>query len=255
MSMRVIVSGDAVEMGQVAAAAAADALRAAVAAGGRARLLLSTGRSQLTTLEALIREEVPWASVEAFHLDEYVGLPASHPASFRRYLAERFAARVPLAAMCYVDTEGDLADRIRALSEAVRRAPIDVGLVGIGENGHLAFNDPPADFGTSAAFTVVELAESCRRQQVGEGWFERLAQVPQRAITMTVPEILRCRVILSAVPYAVKAEAVRRALSDPVGPDLPATALRTHADATLFLDRESSRLLPPGAAEGASPGA
>lgn len=237
--MRVVVCADDRALGSAVATEAARRLREAVEARGQARLLLSTGRSQFTTLEALVREQVPWGAVDAFHLDEYVGLAPDHPASFRRYLRERLAARVPLRALHGVDPAGDLA----ALAAEVRAAPMDVGLVGIGENGHVAFNDPPADFETEEAYLTVTLDAACRRQQVGEGWFASLEEVPLRAVTMSVRQILACRALLSAVPYAVKAEAVRRVLAGGITPEVPASALRRHPDATLYLDRDSGALL------------
>lgn len=242
--MHVVVSEDADALGRVVAAEAARLLTEAVRERGGARLLLSTGRSQFTTLAALVCQPVPWQAVEAFHLDEYVGIGADHPASFRRYLRDRFASRVALRAMHEVGTESDLAAQIQGLTAEIRRAPIDVALVGIGENGHVAFNDPPADFTTPAAFAVVTLAPECRAQQVGEGWFSDVAEVPERAVTMTVPEIMKARAILSAVPYAVKAPTVRRVLQAEVGPHVPATILRRHPYATLYLDRESAAMAP-----------
>lgn len=244
--MRVHVLNDAEALGRAAAAEAARLLRAAVRERGTARLLLSTGKSQFTTLAALVQESVPWQQVEAFHLDEYIGLPRDHPASFRRYLEERFAGRVPvpLKAMHYVETDGDLEAHLKAVGEEIRRAPVDVALIGIGENAHVAFNDPPADFATREPYIVVTLAPECRAQQVGEGWFASVADVPERAVTMSVSQILASRVILSAVPYAVKARAVRRALTEEIGPEVPASILRRHSDWTLYLDRDSAAELP-----------
>lgn len=243
--MRVVVCADAEALGQAAASDAARLLRAAVAERGSARLLLSTGRSQFTTLAALVRLQLPWPAVEAFHLDEYIGVAPDHPASFRRYLHERFASQVNLRRMHYVDTEGDPAEAIRCLTEEVRRAPIDVALVGVGENGHIAFNDPPADFTTAEAYTVVTLAPECRAQQRGEGWFATVDQVPERAVTMTATQIMASRAIVSAVPYAVKATAIRRVLTEEVTPWVPATILKRHPSATMFLDPDSSAAAPP----------
>jgi glucosamine-6-phosphate deaminase len=243
--VRVRVFPDAEALGRAVAEEAARRLTEAVRAQGRARLLLSTGKSQFTTLAHLVALPVPWDRVEAFHLDEYVGLGPEHPASFRRYLHERFASRVPLRAMHYVATEGDLAERLAEIGRAVREAPIDVALVGIGENAHIAFNDPPADLATRDPYLVVTLAPECRAQQVGEGWFRSVEEVPPRAVTMSVYQIMQSRAILSAVPYAVKAEAVRRTLTEPIGAEVPASILRQHPDWTLFLDRDSARLVPP----------
>jgi len=243
--MRVVVCADAEALGRTAAAEAARLLRAAVQQRGSGRLLLSTGRSQFTTLAALIREPVPWPKIEAFHLDEYIGIAPDHPASFRAYLRERIASKVDLRRMHYVDTEGDPAEAIARLAAELRRAPIDVALVGVGENAHIAFNDPPADFDTPGAYAIVTLAPECRAQQCGEGWFARLEDVPERAVTMTVPQIMASRAILSAVPYPVKAPAIRRVLTEEITPEVPATILKRHPHATLYLDRDSSATLPP----------
>lgn len=245
--MQVVVCPDAEALGRAVATAAARLLRAAVRERGSARLLLSTGRSQFTTLAALVQEPLPWPAVEAFHLDEYIGIGPDHPASFRRYLRERFASRVPLGRMHYVDPAcaPEPAEAAARLGVELRRAPVDVALVGVGENAHIAFNDPPADFGAPDAYTVVTLAPECRAQQCGEGWFARPEDVPERAITMTVPQIMASRAILSAVPYAVKAPAVRRVLTGDVTPEVPATILRQHPRATMYLDPDSSAALPP----------
>ena len=243
--MRVQLCSDDVALGAEVAREAARLLREAVQRQGTARLLLSTGRSQFTTLAALVREAVPWKAVEAFHLDEYIGLGPEHPASFRRYLRERFSSRVDLGAMHEVAPEGDLAAALARLEAELRLAPVDVALVGVGENGHIAFNDPPADFETDESYITVSLAPSCRRQQVGEGWFRGVEEVPERAVTMTVRRVMASRAILSAVPYAVKAEAVRSLLQGEVTPQVPASILRWHPQAVLYLDRESSALVDP----------
>jgi glucosamine-6-phosphate deaminase len=242
--VRVRVLPDAQALGEAVAADAARRLVEAVRARGTARLLLSTGKSQFTTLAALVRAAVPWDRVEAFHLDEYLGLPPGHPASFRRYLEERFAGLVPLRAMHYVPAHGDVPAALARLAAELCRAPIDVALVGIGENAHIAFNDPPADLATREPYIVVTLAPECRAQQVGEGWFASVAEVPERAVTMSVAQILQSRAILSAVPYAAKAPAVRRTLTGAIGPEVPASVLRQHPDWTLYLDRDSSAEVP-----------
>lgn len=240
------VHPDAEQLGMAAGRQAAALLRQAVQTRGTARLLLATGASQVATLATLVAESVPWDRVAAFHLDEYVGLGPDHPASFRRYLRERFSERVPLAAMHFLDTEGDLAAHIASTAAALLAAPVDVALVGIGENAHIAFNDPPADLTTREPFLLVRLAPECRAQQVREGWFPHLDAVPERAVTMSVHQILRSRALVSAVPYAVKAKAVRLALTAPVGPEVPASTLRTHPAWTLHLDPQSAAELPDG---------
>lgn len=242
--MKVIVSKTPQELGAAAARHIAAKLREAIAARGEARLALSTGMSQFETIAALIQEDVDWGKVSMFHLDEYVNLPESHPASFRGYLKERFTSKVPLKQVYFVDGEGDLAATLSALNAAIAQAPIDVGVIGIGENAHIAFNDPPADFDRQDAYYVATLDERCRNQQVGEGWFATFDDVPEQAITMSVAQILRSRTIISAVPHAVKAEAVRATLESPeITPLVPATKLREHADWTLYLDEASAALL------------
>ncbi|MCL1856046.1 MAG: glucosamine-6-phosphate deaminase [Kiritimatiellaeota bacterium] len=231
-------------LGEKMAALAEERLNAAIAAQGSARLLIATGASQFETLSALVEKNVDWGKVEVFHLDEYIGMTVDHPASFRKYLKERFVSKVPLKKMNYVDGEGDVAGNIAALTRELRKAPIDVALIGIGENGHIAFNDPPADFATTEAYIVVSLDEKCRQQQFGEGWFPSFESVPTKAISMTVSEILKSKVILSAVPHAVKAVAVRDTLeSAAVTPTVPATALKNHPCWHLFLDTASASLL------------
>lgn len=229
-------------LGKAAAAQVARLLRDAIAAKGTARLLLSTGASQFPFFQALLREEVAWQQVEMFHLDEYIGLPESHPASFRKYLKERFVSQLPapLANAHFVSGEGDVTANIAALNEEIASAPIDVGVIGIGENGHIAFNDPPADFETQAPYLVVTLDERCRQQQVGEGWFATLADVPQQAISMSVYQIMQCRAIVSCVPYAAKTEAVQNTMLEAVTPHVPATKLKEHPDWTLYLDHASA---------------
>jgi glucosamine-6-phosphate deaminase len=237
---------DKESLGRAAAAAGAEALRAALARQGNATIILATGASQFEMLDALVgAEDIDWGAVTAFHLDEYVGLPETHPASFRRYLRERFLDRLPAppAAFHPVDGEGDPAAACRRLGDAIRPHRVDVAFIGIGENGHLAFNDPPADFDTEEPYLVVELDEACRRQQLGEGWFAALEDVPRRAVSMSVRQILRSRTLVCAVPDRRKAEAVRGAVEDNVTPDVPASILQRHADCRLFLDGDSASLL------------
>jgi glucosamine-6-phosphate deaminase len=242
-------------LGRAAAERAATILQEAIAARGLARIVAATGASQFEFLDALTATPgIDWKRVEMFHLDEYLGLPITHPASFRRYLRERLIDRTGIEQAHLLDGEADVATVLDAVSQAIARAPIDVAFVGIGENGHLAFNDPPADFVTEAPYLVVELDEACRRQQVGEGWFARLEEVPARALSMSVRQILRAREILCIVPDRRKAEAVRACLTGDVTPQVPASALRDHPRATLYLDPESASLLPPGAGgTGAAP--
>jgi glucosamine-6-phosphate deaminase len=245
-ALHVRVADDTGEMADDAAAAAAQALRQALDARGEANVMLATGNSQLAFLDALLRiPGLEWERVRAFHMDEYVGLPSSHPASFRRYMRERVAARAPFLEFHYLN--GDApdpqaeADRYAAL---LRAHPLDMCCAGIGENGHLAFNDPPvADFEDAADVKVVALESASRRQQVGEGHFASLDEVPSHAITVTIPALLRAARVLVIVPEARKADPVHEALYGPVSTTCPASVLRRCANATLFLDSESSARL------------
>lgn len=243
MSIMIHVSNTSQELGVQAADAIAGLLNEAVSRQGHARLVLSTGASQFETIEALVGLDLPWSQVEMFHLDEYAGLPESHPASFRKYLKERFVSRVSLKAAYFVDGEGDVAGNIKALSCELAKQPVDVGVIGIGENGHIAFNDPPADFETEEAYKIVDLDEKCKKQQVGEGWFADVDAVPKQAITMCVKQIMSCRHIVTAVPHRVKADAILNTVTGPVDPRVPATVLKTHPDWKLFLDRHSAARL------------
>jgi glucosamine-6-phosphate deaminase len=240
--MRVVVCDNPGAAGEYGAAEVSARLNQVLAAGGRARLLLSTGQSQFETLRSLVRRPVDWARVDAFHLDEYLGIGPDHPASFRRYLKERLADLVPLS-MHFVDPSSPTS--LAELSTFVASAPMDVALVGIGENGHLAFNDPPADFETAEPYLEVELDARCRAQQLREGWFAELQDVPKRAVTMSVHEIMRSCDIVSVVPHEAKAPVIARLLADEaVTAELPATMLRRHERATVVLDRASAGLLP-----------
>jgi glucosamine-6-phosphate deaminase len=233
-------------MAQAAAAHAAAAMRRAVASRGRARIIVATGASQFEFLEDLTaNHEVDWPRVTLFHLDEYVGLPIEHPASFRKYILERVIRKTALQDYVLLDGEGDVREVCRRAGAAVSAMPVDVAFVGIGENGHLAFNDPPADFTTDDPYIIVRLDDACRRQQVGEGWFESMAQVPETAISMSIRQILKAREILCIVPDERKAAPVKAALEGPVTPDVPASALREHGNVTMYLDAASAALLSP----------
>lgn len=241
--MKIKVLANAEELGGAAGEFSAKVLRKAIAEKGKARLLLSTGSSQFETLKALLAEDVQWSKVEMFHLDEYVGLPENHPASFRKYLKERVISQVSLKKAHLISGEGDILEQIRQLTEEIRREPIDLALIGIGENAHIAFNDPPADFQTKEAFIIVNLDQRCKEQQIGEGWFASLDEVPNQAISMTVHQIMQSQVIVSAVPHRVKADAIKRTLTSEVTNMIPATKLKEHGNTTLFLDSESASLL------------
>ena len=238
------------ELGRAAATRAAAVIADALARGGSARVIAATGASQFEFLDALTAAaSVDWSRVEMFHLDEYVGIRDTHPASFRRYLRERIVERVhPKAFHFLAGDAADVAAECRRVGALLERAPVDVAFVGIGENGHLAFNDPPADFTTEEPYLVVELDEACRKQQLGEGWFKTLDDVPRRAISMSVRQILKAREILCIVPDARKASAVRDCLDGPVSPLHPSSILQTHPRATLYLDRDSAALSQRAAA-------
>jgi len=231
-------------MSMAAARHAAQALRIAIGARGDARIVAATGASQFDFLEALTAApDIDWTRVEMFHLDEYVGLPIDHPASFRKYLLERLIRKTGMTRYHLLDGEHDAARVAEHVGQEIGRTPVDVAFVGIGENGHLAFNDPPADFVTDRPYVIVTLDAACRRQQVGEGWFASVAEVPSEAVSMSVRQILKSREIICVVPDARKAQAVKACIDGEVSPMAPASILRTHANATIYLDRDSAALL------------
>jgi glucosamine-6-phosphate deaminase len=231
-------------MAKAAADEAARLIGEAITTRGRARIVVATGTSQIEFLEVLVTiPKIAWDQVELFHLDEYIGLPGDHPASFQHYVRERILARVPVGRAWLLDGAADPVAECKRVGEAIAGAPIDVCFAGIGENGHLAFNDPPADFDADKPFIVVELAERGRLQQVGGGWFASLEEVPRTAITMSIRQILKARAILCLVAGARKAEAVKLCLEGDIGPIAPASALRMHQSAMVFLDRDAAALL------------
>jgi glucosamine-6-phosphate deaminase len=237
---------DKLRLSKSAAEQASTAVRRAILDRGRARIIVATGTSQLDFLDAFTSaENIDWQRVEMFHLDEYVGLPITHPASFRKYLLERLIYRTGITQYHLLDGDRDSGEVVRRVGEALRSAPVDVAFAGIGENGHLAFNDPPADFQTEDPYLVVNLDEPCRRQQVGEGWFANLSEVPRQAISMSVRQILKAKEIIAVVPDARKAQAVKLCLEGEISPMAPASILRTHPAVTLYLDSESGSLLNP----------
>jgi len=241
--METIISTTKEELGQKAASKGADLIREAITLRGEAAIIVATGASQFEMLAALVKEDIDWKKVTAFHLDEYIGLPETHPASFRKYLKERFESLVPLKSFNYVNGETDPHSECLRLRSIISRYTIDVAFVGIGENGHLAFNDPPADFETEEPYIVVALDEACRRQQLGEGWFAGIEDVPTQAISMSVRQIMKSKAIICTVPDKRKAEAVRRTLKEPVSPAVPASMLNNHKNSFLFLDKDSASLL------------
>jgi glucosamine-6-phosphate deaminase len=245
--MRIETYIDRETMSRAAARSAARALREAIAARGGARIVAATGAAQFDVLEALTATPgIDWTRVEMFHLDEYIGLPADHPASFRKFLLERLIEKTGIARYHLLDGERDAARVADEAGREIAARPIDVSFVGIGENAHIAFNDPPADFTTEQPYLIVNLDEACRRQQVGEGWFASMAEVPTQAISMSARQVLKSREIICIVPDARKARAVKACVEGGVSPMAPASILQRHANTTLFLDRDSAALLTPG---------
>jgi glucosamine-6-phosphate deaminase len=248
MKLHLCPSGQA--LGQSAAALGAEAIRIAVRRSGRATIVVATGASQFEMLDSLVRQpDIDWSKVTGFHLDEYIGMSDTHPASFRRYLRERFTSKLPnMGAFHFI--QGDVPDldaEIQRINRLMGATSVDVMFAGIGENGHLAFNDPPADFETDAPYLVVKLDERCRRQQFGEGWFPSLEAVPDTAVSMSVRQMIRSQLIVLSVPDARKAEAVRCAVEGPVSNMCPASILQQHPACHVFLDEESAGQLSPAA--------
>lgn len=244
--MKVVIAQDKYELGSEAASLAAGLIRKTIEDRGEANVILATGTSQFETLSELLKfQDLDWSKVTMFHLDEYIGLPESHPASFRKYLKERFIDQVPaLKAAHLISGEGDIQPGLEKLKSEILNHPIDVALVGIGENGHLAFNDPPADFENESPYLVVNLDEPCRLQQMGEGWFATLDEVPLQAISMSVKQIMKSKHIVCSVPDERKALAVKNSLVQKVSNLYPASILQNHPDCTFFLDKNSASLLP-----------
>lgn len=242
--MKVKVFENSQLLGRAAAKHAAQVLREVIARGEQPRLLLSTGASQFTFFEHFVKEDVDWSRVEMFHLDEYVGISPEHPASFQKYLKERFVDVVHPGKYHFISGKEDPEKTIAALSELLKERTVDLGLIGIGENGHIAFNDPPADFEDDSAYKVVTLADSCIEQQIHEGWFETPDEAFRQAISMTCKKIMECKTIICAVPYKVKAQAIKDTLALDVTPMVPATLLKQHPDVTVYCDLDSASLVP-----------
>lgn len=244
------------DLGKAAAELGAQAIRSAIAASGRANVVVATGASQFEVLDALVKDStIDWSRVTGFHLDEYIGMPDTHPASFRRYLRERFTSKLPtLGAFHFIDGDApDLDEELERVSRLIAAHPIDITFAGIGENGHLAFNDPPADFDTDAPYIVVSLDEKCRRQQFGEGWFPTFEDVPKTAISMSVRQIMRSKMLLLSVPDARKADAVGEALEGPISTACPASIVQQHPNCQVLLDTESASKLSAGFRAGIVP--
>lgn len=243
--MQISISPNPIELGQKAGKIGADLIRKAIQNQGFANIILATGTSQFETLKQILAEkDIDWRKVTVFHLDEYIGIPISHPASFRKYLLERFFNHIPqLKAYYLIDGENIPEKECERLSTLIQQYPIDVAFVGIGENGHLAFNDPPADFETEKLYLVVELDHACRMQQFGEGWFPSVEAVPTQAISMSIPQILKSNSIICSVPEMRKAQAVKDCLEGEISNLHPASILISHPDCQIFLDSPASSLL------------
>lgn len=244
--MRICMYEDPKDLGYHAATVGAMRIRKALAASGSVSIILATGASQFAMLEALVAEDIDWSRVTVFHLDEYVGLGMTHPASFRKYLKERFSDKVGVVrAFHYINGDApDLEREVSRINGLIKSSPIAIAFIGIGENGHLAFNDPPADLEAKDPYIVVELDDACRRQQVGEGWFASVQEVPTHAVSMSIPQILKSGCIVCSVPDIRKADAVHMAVHAPVDKFNPCASLRTHPDCYLMLDSSSaSRIL------------
>ena len=239
--MKLIIKETA-EMGALAAAQATKVINEAIEKQGYARLLLSTRSSQFPFFNEFVKADIDWSKVEMFHLDEYVGISEEHPASFKRYLLDRFVNVVKPGKVHLIEGQRAPEETISELTELVNEKPIDLGMIGIGENGHIAFNDPPADFDDERAYKIVTLNDTCLRQQVREGWFENEDAAFKQAISMTCKQILKCETIISVVPHAVKAEAIKGALTQEVNNMLPATLFKTHNDVTIYCDENSASL-------------
>lgn len=243
--MELFIKNDPIELGKSAGKAAAELIRTTIANKGNANIILATGSSQFETLKQLIIEkDIDWSKVNMFHLDEYIGLPETSGASFRKYLKERFLNKVPaLKGVYLVDGEEDPVKECNRLGTIIEANPIDVALVGIGENGHLAFNDPPADFDTKEPFIIVDLDEACRKQQFNEGWFPSVDEVPKQAISMSISQICKSKHIICSVPDVRKARAVKDCLEQSVSNLFPASILQLHPSCSYYLDKHSSSLL------------
>ncbi|HJO94370.1 MAG TPA: glucosamine-6-phosphate deaminase [Victivallales bacterium] len=240
------VYNTAVDLGVAAAEQGAKIIKSCIAVNGRANIILATGASQFEMMKHLVTiKGIDWSKVTAFHLDEYIGLHEVHPASFRKYLKERFLEKVELVnAFHFVNgTADDIEEECMRLERLISEHPIDVAFVGIGENGHLAFNDPPADFETDRAYLAVDLDKACREQQMGEGWFKSLDDVPTQAISMGIKQIMKSKNIIVSVPDERKAEAVKNTLNKEIINMFPASILRKHPNCYLYLDKGSASLL------------
>lgn len=241
--MDIEISKTKKELGVAAARKGASLIKDSIQKNGEANIIVATGASQFEMLSELVKEDIDWSKVTAFHLDEYIGISDSHPASFRKYLKERFADIVSLKVLNYVNGDINPIAECKRLEKLINKHPIDVAFVGIGENGHLAFNDPPADFETESAYIVVSLDEECRQQQFGEGWFSLIDDVPKQAISMSIKQVMKSKAIICSVPDERKAPAVKKLLESDVSPKVPSSILKQHDATWIYLDSDSASLL------------
>ena len=241
--MKLIINKTKEELGKASAVHAAKLVNEAIAKQGYARILLSTGASQFPFFVEFVKQDIDWSKVEMFHLDEYVGISEEHPASFKRYLLDRFVNVVNPGKAHLINGQKNPEETIAELTALLNEKPVDVGLIGIGENAHIAFNDPPADFNDQRAYKVVTLDDRCLQQQIGEGWFKNVDETYKQAISMTCAQIMKCKSIISVVPYKVKAEAIYKTVTCDLTPEVPATLLKEHADCTIYCDADSASML------------
>jgi len=241
--MEVIISKTKQKLGALAASKGAQIIQKSIEENGKATIIVATGASQFEMLNELIKKDIDWSKVTGFHLDEYIGMNVEHPASFRKYLRERFVDKVGLKDFYYINAETDPEKECERLKEIISKVQIDVAFIGIGENGHLAFNDPPADFETEEPYIIVNLDEDCRKQQMGEGWFDVIEDVPKQAISMGVQQILKSNSIICAAPDTRKATAVKGVVEGEITPMIPASILQKHDRTWIYLDKDSAKML------------
>lgn len=241
--MKLVILRNSLEVGKESAKHAAKLVNKAIEEKGNARILLSTGASQFSFFEEFVKQDIKWDCVEMFHLDEYVGISSSHSASFKNYLTERFVNKVHPGKAHLIDGEKNPETTIKELTKLLEEQPVDVGLIGIGENAHIAFNDPPADFDDERAYKIVTLDQRCLQQQIGEGWFKTIEETYKQAISMTCKQIMKCKHIISVVPYKVKAEAIYNTLANEETNKIPATLMKKHANFTIYCDADSASML------------
>ena len=244
--MHIHIEKNKEELGRKASTIGAEAIKKAISENGIANIIFATGASQFEMLHELSKEtDINWSKVNGFHLDEYIGIPISHPASFRLYLWKRFISQLPtpINSFHFINTEEDPQEECEKIGKLISSLIIDVAFIGIGENAHVAFNDPPADFKINAPYIIVNLDDDCRNQQLGEGWFKTIEEVPKQAVSMSVTQIMKSQKIICSVPDERKANAIKNSLTPPVTPNYPASILNEHKDCHLFLDKQSSSLL------------